>query len=60
MSDDIFFGLLTGPNDHETRSLAERKDMAFLQTELEEQRRIGAEQVDVFGHNRVLLERKPG
>ncbi len=59
MSDDVWPGLPTGPNEHETRSGVERQDVASLQRELQEQRRIGNEQVNPFGHNRVPLERKP-
>jgi len=58
MSDKVWPGLPTGPNEHETRSGIERQDVAALQTELEEQRRIGNEQMSPFSHNRVPLERK--
>ena len=59
MSDDIFPGLPTGPNDNETRDQAESTDVSSLQTELNEQQRIGGEQTAPFDHNRVLVERKP-
>ena len=59
MSDDIFPGLPTGPNDHETRSGVEQQDVASLQTELNEQDRISGETGGVFDKNRVPVERKP-
>ena len=52
-SDDIFPGLPTGPNDHETRQDVESQDTASLQTELREQGRIGREQNAPFDRNRV-------
>lgn len=60
MSDQVWPGQPTGPIEHETRSGLERQDVASLQTELNEQRRIGNEQVSPFRHNRLPLERKPG
>lgn len=60
MSDRVWPGLPTGPNEHETRSGVERQDVASLQNELQEQRRIGNEQEHPFSQNRVPLERKPG
>ncbi len=59
MSDHVWPGLPTGPNEHETRSGIERQDVASLQTELREQDRIGNAQRSPFDHNRVPLLRKP-
>lgn len=59
MSDQVWPGLPTGPDEHEKRPRVEELDVASLQTELNEQRRIGNEQISPFGHNRVPLERKP-
>ena len=55
MSDDIWPGLPTGPNDQETREQAERADVDSLQTELNEQQRIGNAQRSPFDHNRVPI-----
>lgn len=51
--DDVFPGLETGSNDHETRDQAEAADVSSLQTELNEQERIAANTGGVFDHNRV-------
>ena len=53
MSDDVFPGLPTGPNEHETREQAETQDVNSLQTELNEQDRLGNEMFDPFAANRV-------
>ena len=53
MSDKVWPGLPTGPNEHETREQAEQADRDSLQTELNEQMRIGGEQTGPFDHNRV-------
>ena len=58
--DDIFLNHQTGGEDYTTRSDAERQDVASLQTELNEQRRISGETGGVFDFNRVPVERKPG
>jgi len=59
MSDDVFPGQRTGPNEHETREQAEQQDVASLQREQFEQQRIGNGQHNPFEHNRVPVERKP-
>lgn len=59
MSNEVWPGLPTGPKEYETRPEIERQDAASLQTELEEQRRIGRELSNPFDHNRVPVERKP-
>ena len=48
MSDDVWPGLPTGPNEHETREQAEQADRASLQRELAEQERIAANTGGVF------------
>ncbi len=53
MSDKVWPGLPTSPNEHETREQAERADRESLQTELNEQQRIGNAQRSPFDHNRV-------
>jgi len=58
MSDDIFPGLRTGPNDHETREQAESQDKASLENELREQDRLGNAQIDPFAANRVATSGK--
>jgi hypothetical protein len=58
--DDVFPGHPTGPNEFEQRQEVEQQDVASLQTELNEQERIGNAQSSPFDHNRVPVERKPG
>jgi hypothetical protein len=53
MSDDVWPGLPTGPNEFETREQAESADVASLQRELAEQERIAANTGGVFDKNRV-------
>ena len=53
MSDKVWPGLPTGPNEHETRDQAESADVASTQNELFEQQRIGNAQQSPFDHNRV-------
>ena len=53
MSDKVWPGLPTGPNDHKTREQAESDYNDHLQTELNEQQRIGNGQRSPFDHNRV-------
>lgn len=59
MSDDVWPGLATGPNEHETRDELELVDAESLQTELNEQSRIGNGRHDPFSINRVPVERRP-
>lgn len=53
MSDKVWPGLPTGPNEHETREQAESADVASLENELNEQERIGNVMLGPFDHNRV-------
>ena len=59
MSDNIWPGLPTGPNDHKTREQAEGEYNDHLQMELDEQQRLAGElggSFDArsnFDHNRV-------
>jgi len=59
MSDQVWPGRPTGPNEHEQRHEVEQHDVASHQTELDEQKRIGDAQRSPFAHNRLPLERKP-
>ena len=59
MSDKVWPGMPTGPNEHETREQAESADKASLQNELNEQERLGNEMMDPFDANRVPVERTP-
>ena len=60
MSDKVWPGLPTGPNEHETRGQAEHADRNSLHNELNEQQRIGNARYSPFDQNRVPVERKPG
>ena len=53
MSDKVWPGLPTGPNEQETRNQAESKDRTSVQNELNEQDRLGREMMTPFDHNRV-------
>ena len=53
MSDKVWPGLPTGPNEHKTREQGESEYNDHLQTELNEQGRIVGEQTGPFDHNRV-------
>ena len=53
MSDKVWPGLPTGPNEFETRDQAEGQDKASLENELREQNRLGNAQIDPFDKNRV-------
>ena len=52
-NDNVWPGLPTGPDEHEQRSDLEQQDVASLQTELNEQKRIGNAMHSPFDHNRV-------
>jgi len=60
MTDNVWPGLPTGPNEHETREQAETQDVSSLQRELDEQQRIADGMHSPFDKNRVPVERKPG
>jgi hypothetical protein len=51
--DEVFLNHPTGGEDYSTREAAENADVASLQRELSEQRRIGDAQQSPFDHNRV-------
>ena len=51
--DEVFLNHPTGGEAYSTREQAEREDVASLQTELNEQERIGNAQRSPFAHNRV-------
>ena len=53
MSDKVWPGLPTGPDEHEQRQDLEQQDVASLQREQAEQQRIADGMIEPFGHNRV-------
>lgn len=53
MSDKVWPGLPTGPDEFEQRDDAERNDKASLERELTEQQRIGDGMFNPFDKNRV-------
>jgi hypothetical protein len=55
--DNVFLNHPTGGEDYSTREQAEGTDVASLQLELSEQRRIGDAQQSPWDHNRVPVER---
>jgi hypothetical protein len=55
MSDQVFPNLDTGPDEFFNRDKAESADKASLVTELQEQGRLGNEQIDVWSDRRVEI-----
>lgn len=53
MSDNVWPGMPTGPNEFEQRDELEQRDRDSLSIEHSEQERIGNEMLDPFAANRV-------